>query len=494
MLAIIPGARRKQGIVMQQADRHHKNLQSILAHINELMDKQALISSLVTKQHMRRHELVQGLVAKQQANELRRQINQLHPADIAYVLERQPLDRRKTLWELVDHALDGAVLLEVSDSVRDSLLADMDSGEILRAAGHMDSDDIAELVPDLPQQLVPDLLASLEHQERERVQSALRFPEHTVGAIMDFDFLAVREENSLDVVLRYLRRRERLPAASAPLLVVDRENTLQGTLALEAILTHAGETRVGDVMRRHPVVFHTDDSASEAAGAFERYDLIAAPVVNAHNQPVGYLLIDEVLDYVHETSQRDLLAQAGLREEEDLFAPVWHSGRNRWPWLGLNLLIAFIASRIIGQFEHTITQVVALAALLPITASVGGNTGNQTLALVIRGLGLGQLEGGNFRRLMGKELGIGLLNGLIWGGLMGLVVWFIYHQANLGWVMFAAMVLNLLLASLAGVLIPVGLKRAGQDPALGSSILLTGLTDSLGFLIFLGLAALVLTR
>lgn len=477
---------------MPQADRQHKNLQSILAHINELMDKQALISTLVTKQHMRRHELVQGLVAKQQANELRRQINQLHPADIAYVLERQPLERRRMLWELVDPVRDGAVLIEVSDSVRDSLLADMDSGEILSAAGHLDSDDIAELVPDLPQQLVPDLLASLEHQERERVQSALRFPDDTVGAIMDYDFLAVREENTLDVVLRYLRRREKLPAASAPLLVVDRQNTLQGTLALEHILTHAGETRVGEVMRRQPVVFHTDDPAAEAAGAFERYDLIAAPVVNAHNQPVGYLLVDAVLEYVHDASQRDLLAQAGLREEEDLFAPIWHSGRNRWPWLGLNLLIAFIASRIIGQFEHTIAQVVALAALMPIAASVGGNTGNQTLALVIRGLGLGQIDRANFRRLMLKELSIGLMNGLLWGSLMGLVVWLIYGRAALGGVMLGAMVLNLLLASMAGVLIPVGLKRAGQDPALGSSILLTGLTDNLGFLIFLGLGTLML--
>ncbi|MET0091127.1 MAG: magnesium transporter [Candidatus Thiodiazotropha sp.] len=479
---------------MQPAKRQHKNLQAILTHINELMDKQALISSLVTKQQMRRHDLVQGLVAKQLANELRRQINQLHPADIAYVLERQPLERRGTLWELVDPALDGAVLLEVSDAVRDSLLADMDRGEILKAAVHLDSDDIAELVPDLPQQMVPELLASLEHQDRERVQSALGFPEDTVGAIMDFDFLAVREDNSLDVVLRFLRRRERLPAASAPLLVVDRENTLQGTLALEAILTHPGETRVAEVMRRQPVVFHTSDPAADAASAFERYDLIAAPVVNAHNQPVGYLLVDAVLDYVHEVSQRDLLAQAGLREGEDLFAPIWHSARNRWPWLGLNLLIAFVASRIIGQFEHTIAQVVALAALLPITASVGGNTGNQTLALVIRGLSMGQVERGNFPRLLGKELSIGLMNGVLWGGLMGLVVWGIYGQPMLGGVMLGAMVLNLLLASLAGVLIPVGLKRYGQDPALGSSILLTGITDTLGFLVFLGLAAWFLVQ
>lgn len=477
---------------MHQADRQHKNLQLILAHINEMMDKQALISSLVTKQQMRRHELVQGLVAKQQANELRRQINQLHPADIAYVLERQPLERRRMLWELVDPSRDGAVLIEVSDSVRDSLLADMDRGEILSAAGHLDSDDIAELVPDLPQQVVPELLATLEHQDRERVQSALRFPEDTVGAIMDYDFLAVREDNTLDVVLRYLRRREKLPAASAPLLVVDRQNTLQGTLALEQIITHPGETPVGRVMRRHPAVFHTDDPAAEAAGAFERYDLIAAPVVNAHNQPVGHLLVDAVLDYVHDASQRDLLAQAGLREEEDLFAPIWHSGRNRWPWLGLNLLIAFIASRIIGQFEHTISQVVALAALLPIAASVGGNTGNQTLALVIRGLSMGQIEQGNFRRLLMKELSIGLMNGVMWGSLMGLVVWMIYGSPALGGVMLGAMVLNLLLASMAGVFIPVGLKRAGQDPALGSSILLTGLTDNLGFLIFLGLGSLML--
>jgi magnesium transporter len=280
-----------------------------------------------------------------------------------------------------------------------------------------------------------------------------------------------------------------LPAASDRLMVVDRGGVLRGTLGIAALVVHPGETSVAAVMDKQPVSFHTNDDAADAARAFERYDLIVAPVVNSHQQLVGCLKVDDMLDYLRQSSHKDVLAPVGLSEDEDLFAPPWRAARGRWAWIALNLFTAFVASRVIGQFEGTIERIVALAALMPIVASVGGNTGQQTLALMIQGMALKQVNSGNFRYLVSKEVGVALINGVLWGGVMGAITWTLYGQLPLGVIMFAAMVLNLLLAALTGALVPMALRRIGQDPALGSSIILTGFTDSFGFLIFLGLAA-----
>ena len=471
---------------------HPRNLEGALAHIQFLLDKQELVQEVVHKTEMTRHELVENLVERQQTEELRRQINSLHPADIAYVLESLPLERRRRIWELVDGSHDGAVLLEVSDAVRPTLIADMDREELVDAAEQLETDEIADLVPDLPKDVVPELLGKLNLEDRAQLQSALSFPEGSVGSLMDFDVVMVREDVTLDVVLRYLRRRGELPAASNLLMVTDRDGALRGILPVEALLVHDGEERVADVMIRDPVFFHTNDSARDAAQSFERYDLIVAPVVTVHNRLVGCIKVDAILDLIQEISQKDLLGQAGLSEDVDLFAPVWRAARSRWFWLGLNLVTAFIASRVIGQFEGSIEKIVALAALMPIVASVGGNTGNQTLALMIRGYALRQINPGNFRYLVLKEIAVALVNGLLWGGVMAGITYLLYEQWPLAVIMFAAMVLNLLLAAFAGLLIPAGLKAVRQDPALGSSILLTGLTDSMGFLIFLGLATVFL--
>jgi magnesium transporter len=471
---------------------HPRNLEAALAHIQFLLDKQELVQEVVHKTEMARHELVENLVERQQTEELRRQINSLHPADIAYVLESLPLDRRRRIWQLVDATHDGAVLLEVSDAVRPTLIADMDRAELVDAAEQLETDEIADLVPDLPQDVVPELLEKLNLEDRAQLQSALSFPEGSVGALMDFDVVMVREDVTLDVVLRYLRRRGELPADSNQLMVTDREGKLRGILPVEALLVHDGERLVAEVMIRDPVFFHTNDSARDAAQAFERYDLIVAPVVTVHNRLVGCIKVDAILDLIQEISQKDLLGQAGLSEDVDLFEPVWRAARSRWFWLALNLVTAFIASRVIGQFEDSIQKIVALAALMPIVASVGGNTGHQTLALMIRGYALRQINPGNFRYLVLKEFAVALLNGLLWGGVMGGITYLLYGQIPLALIMFAAMVLNLLLAAFGGLFIPAALKAIRQDPALGSSILLTGMTDSMGFLIFLGLASVFL--
>jgi magnesium transporter len=469
-----------------------RNIQATLRQVRELLHKQEIIESLVSRQHAHRQDLVESLVARQHEVELSQKFRHLHPADIAFVLESLPREQRLRLWRLVPSELDGAVLLEASDAVREFLIADMDKGEILRAARGLDGDDIADLVPHLPSDLVPELLGSLTPEDRAEAHNALAFPEGTVGALMDFDMIPIRENKRLEVVLRYLRRFDRLPDHTNKLMVVDKGGMLTGVLFLQDLLVHDPDILVADIMEREPVHFRTDDDIEEVAGAFERYALVSAPVVNAHGQLVGRLTVDQVMEVALDAAQEDMLAQVGLQPEEDLFANVWRAARNRWPWLVINLVTAFMASRVIGVFEGTIEKVVALATLMPIIASIGGNTGNQAVALTVRGLALDQIDQRNVRHLMAKELGISAINGILWGSVMAAVTWLLYGQMLLGAIMTAAMLLNLLLAALVGVAIPLGLKYLGRDPAMGSSIILTFLTDAGGFFIFLGLAAALL--
>ncbi len=477
---------------MQHELKHQKNLQVVLEQVLDLLKKQQLVESLVHKQAMPRHDLVQSLVERQHLVELQKKLERLHPADVAFILENLPLAQRKIVWNLVKVENDGAILLEVSDAVRETLIEEMENSEIIGAAKHLDSDEIADLVPDLPSDMALELLTSLDSQHRAKVQSVLSFPEGTAGALMDFDFVTVREDVSLDVVLRYLRIRGELPEQLDQLFVVDRSNVLKGLLPLRELLIRDADLLVSDVMKTEPIFFYTDDSAREAALAFERYDLISAPVVNLHHQLVGCLGIDVIMDFIDETSQKEILSQVGLQEEEDLFASVWKSAQNRWAWLALNILVAFIASRVIGLFEGTIERIVALATLMPIVANIGGNTGNQTIALIIRGLALDQIHPNNFWRMLYKEVAVSFLNGILWGSVVGLFAFILYHNVSLAIVMITAMIGNLLIASLVGVFTPLLLHKLGRDPAIGSSVILTAMTDSMGFFIFLGLATIFL--
>lgn len=472
--------------------QHQRNLAETLRQVVDLLNKQQLVSDLVKKQDSPRHELVQTLVAKQQLAALQQKLQQLHPADLAYVLEQLPLRDRIKVWDLIEVPRYGAILLEVSDAVRTSLIDDLEQRELIHAIEYLDSDEIADLMPDLPSDMVRAVMKSLDQQDRAQVQSVLEFPEGSVGALMDFEMITVRQDVNLDVVLRYLRRRGEIPSGVDQLFVVDRTGVIQGTLKLNLLLISAPETMVAQLMDRDALFFYTHDSAAETAHAFERYDLISAPVVNLHQQVVGCLGIDAVMDFVEARASRERLSQVGLSEEEDLFAPLWRSARNRWLWLAINLMTAFFASRVIGMFEATIVQLVALATLMPIVASVGGNTGNQTVALMIRGLALKQINRSNLRYLLLKELGIAAVNGSLWGSVMGLFALLLYQNIALALVMMAAMMLNLMIAALAGLLIPLTLQHLGRDPVMGSSVMLTFMTDSMGFFIFLGLASVFL--
>lgn len=477
---------------MAEIQESKESLQESLQQVITLLNKHKLVEELVHKQDMPKHELVESLVHKQNLAELQKKLDVLHPADVAYILEALPLEQRLDVWDMVKAERDGEILLEVSDAVRQTLIADMDSDELLAAAEQLDTDELADLAPDLPKDVLQDLLDSLDIQNRERLQSALAYPDDAVGALMDFDIVTIREDISLEVALRYLRRIGSLPDHTDKLFVVDRHDILRGVLPLKRLVVSDLDLGVAEVMAGDAVVFHPEDVADEAAKAFERYDLVTAPVVDENNKLVGRLTVDAVMDFIRDEAESDMLSMAGLREEEDLFSSVWKSVQNRWSWLAINLITALVASRVIGLFEGSIEKIVALAALMPIVAGIGGNSGNQTITMIVRGLALGQISAYNMKSLLMKELGVSLMNGLIWGSVLGLVAYWLYGNIALGVVMMSAMTLNLLLSAVMGVLIPLLMNRSGRDPAVGSSVLITAMTDSGGFFIFLGLATIFL--
>jgi magnesium transporter len=469
-----------------------ESLSASLQQVISLLEKHRLVESLVHSQQMPNHELVESLVHKQNLQELQKKLDVLHPADVAYILEALPLEQRLDVWELVKAERDGEILLEVSDAVRQTLIADMDSDELLAAEEQLDTDELADLAPDLPKDVFQDLLDSLGAQNRARLQSALSYSDDSVGSIMDFDIVTIREDITLEVALRYMRRLGSLPDHTDKLFVVDRHDILRGVLPLKRLVVSDLDDVVADVMSEDAVVFHPEDVADDAAKAFERYDLVTAPVVDENNKLVGRVTVDAVMDLIREEAESDMLSMAGLREEEDFFASVWKSVQNRWAWLAINLVTALVASRVIGLFENSIEKIVALAALMPIVAGIGGNSGNQTTTMIVRGLALGQVASHNMKSLITKELGVSLLNGLLWGGVLAIIAYALYGSYQLGLVMMAAMTLNLLLAALMGVMIPLVMNKFGRDPAVGSSVLITAMTDSGGFFIFLGLATIFL--
>lgn len=419
-------------------------------------------------------------------------LHELHPADMAVLLESLPPKERVVVWRLAEPEDDGEVLLEVSEAVRETLIEAMNREELLSAVEDMDADELAELADDLPHQVVYEALQTRDEEEREQVKAAMSYEDGQVGALMDFELVSVRADVTCEVVLRYLRRFDSLPDHTDKIFVVDEEDVLIGVLPVRKLLISNPEDLVADVMATDVVRFSPQDDAEEAAQAFERYDLVTAPVIDANGKLIGRITIDEMVDVIREESEADILNMAGLQEEEDLFAPVLDSVKNRWMWLAINLCTAFLASRVIGAFEGSIEKIVALAALMPIVAGIGGNSGNQTITMIVRAMAVGQLADIQAGRLLKKEIGVALVNGILWGSVMGLLSYVLYGSVGIGLVMVAAMTLNLLLAAAVGVLIPIVMEKLGRDPALGSSVLITAVTDSGGFLIFLGLATIFL--
>ena len=423
---------------------------------------------------------------------LKEVLEPLHPADIAWVLEALPLDERLAVWNQVRSDSDGDILLEVNEGVRQTLIDAMDRSELVDAVETLDTDEIADLVDDLPPDVMAEVQEGLSHEERAQLRAAMSYPEESVGARMDFEMVSIREEVTIDMVLRYLRRYKTLPDHMDQVFVVDRRGILKGTLSVAQILTSDPTKQVRRIMHTESFTLNPLDDVSEAAQAFERYDLVSAAVIDETGRLVGRLTVNEIVDVIREESEEDAYGAVGLDDEQDLFGSVWSSAKSRWLWLGVNLCTAFFASRVISAFDGTIERVVALAALMPIVGGMAGNSGNQTLTLLVRSLAMGQVTLSNTADIWRKEVGVAILNGLIWGCIAGLLAWALYWDTpegqKLGIVMALAMFLNMLQGAVVGLAVPFVLKKLGRDPAMGGSVLLTFMTDSGGFLIFLGLA------
>jgi len=415
----------------------------------------------------------------------------LRPAEIAHLLESLPLTQRNVVWELLDEHAAGEVLLEVTDDVRDSLLQEMDLADIVAATEGLEIDDLADLIKDLPRHITWEVIDSLDHQNRERLEAVLPYPEDSAGGLMNLDTVTVRAEVTLDVVMRYLRRLgDRVPDDTDKLFVVNRDGFYLGALALSRLLTHDPDESVAEVMTLDIQPIPADWSEREVANRFEQHDLLSAPVVDAQGRLLGRITIDDVVDVIREEGEHQFMGRAGLSEDEDMFAPVLISARRRALWLGINLLTAFLASWVIRQFESTIDQIVALAVLMPIVASMGGIAGTQTLTLAIRGIALGQLSSNNSRWLMIKELSVGAINGVIWAVVVGVIAGAWFQDTHIALLIATAITINLIFAALAGAALPLLLQKFGIDPALAGGVLLTTVTDVVGFLAFLGLATL----
>jgi magnesium transporter len=420
--------------------------------------------------------------------ELHHKLRALHPADLAHILEALPTGDRLTVWREIEPGKAGEVLVEMSHAVRAAVVEATDADALRAILAKMDADDIAYVAEDLPSAILEEVYRTLDARGRVWVESSVSLPDGSVGVLMTPEVVAVREGWTVEGCLAEIRRCGRLPRQADGLFVVDARHVLRGAIALQDVLVSSPERPVADLMREDVVAFTPDDRASQAAAAFERYDLVSAPVVDDRGKLVGRVTVDAVMDFLRREAELRDLKRAGLSGEEDLFAPVWASARNRWSWLAVNLVTAFLASRVIGVFSETIEKLVALATLMPVVASVGGNTGNQTVALLVRALALDQVTASNVRHLVAKELGVSLVNGLMWGAVMGTFALLSYRSAALGLVMAAAILLNLLVAAVVGLAVPFLLQRSGRDPAQGASVLLTFTTDGMGFFLFLGLA------
>jgi magnesium transporter len=426
-------------------------------------------------------------------SQVHRLVNSMHPAEVASLLESLPPTQREVVWDLVDPELEGDVLVELNDEVRAGLISEMDADELVAAAEGLEVDDLADLLSDLPETVNQQVLRSMDSQDRERLNAVLGFEEDTAGGLMNTDTVSVRPDVSLETVLRYLRMRGEIPDKTDALFVVNRHDRYLGVLSVTRLLTEDPERTVGEVMDTAVEGIPPDLPANRVASLFQDRDLVSAAVVAPDSRRLlGRITIDDVVDVIREEADHSVMSMAGLDEEADMFAAVVPSARRRGVWLGVNLATAFLAAWVVGLFETTIQNIVALAVLMPIVASMGGVAATQTLTLIVRGLALGQVERANARWLLTKEVAVAMLNGLAWASVVALVSYAGYRQWKISAVIFAAMVVNLLAAALAGVMVPLSLKRFGVDPAVAGGVIVTTVTDVVGFASLLGLGTLIL--
>ncbi len=425
-------------------------------------------------------------------SQLRSMLNAMHPAEIAHLLESSPPARRRYLWDLVDPENEGETLIELGEEARASLIEVMESDDLVEAVKDLEVDDVADFLQGLPGRLIEQTLSGMSRQQRDRVERVLAYDEDTAGGMMTTDVITTRANVCVDVVLRYLRMQNKLPTHSDSLIIIDKYNKYLGILPISVLLTSLPDATVEDIMDDQQAAIPADMHSSEVASLFEDRNLISAPVVDKNTNLLGRITIDDVVDVIRDEAEHSMMSMAGLNEEEDLFASVIPSVKRRAIWLGTNLLTAFLAAWVINQFTETLESAIALVVLMSIVPSMGGIAGSQTLTLVIRGMALGQIDAGNTRSLLIKEMLLGLINGVIWAIVVFVISVMFFNDTSIGIVVAIAMLLNLLIAPLTGVLLPIALRKLGIDPALAGSVLLTTVTDVVGYTAVLGLATLLL--
>jgi magnesium transporter len=426
--------------------------------------------------------------------QVRKLLKNLSAAEIGDLLESLPVAKRLAVWEMTDPELDGEVLVDVNDEVRGTLIRGSTPDELVAAVGDLDLDDLADILDDLPDAVTTKVLNAMTQQDRHRLAQVLSYPEDSAGGLMDPDFLSVRPDVTLDVVLRYLRMREELPEVFNQLFVIDRNGRYLGSLRLAVLLTQPPESTVGELMDSSIKAIPVTLPARDVAMEFEHHDLVTAPVTDPDGRLMGWISVDDVVDVIREEAEHTMLASAGLDEEDDMFAPIVQSARRRWIWLGVNLVTAFLAAFVLYAFEPTLDQIVATAVLFPIVMSMGGIAGTQTLTLMIRGMATGQVSSSNATALLRRELAVGMLNGVVFSVVIAVIAMIWYEDVPLGLVMAAAILVNLVAGALAGALIPGMLRRMSIDPALAGGVVLTTVTDVIGIVAFVGLATFILLR
>lgn len=425
-------------------------------------------------------------------SQLKQLINSLSAAEIGVLLESLPQTKRQAVWDLVEVALDGDVLVEVNDEVRAGLIRHSSADDLVQAVGDLDIDDLADILNDLPDAVITEVLRAMDRQDRERLAQVMSYPEDSAGGLMDPDVVTVRPDVSLDVVLRYLRLRGELPEVFDQLFVVNRSGQYLGQLKLSDLLTNEPASQVTDLIDSDTAAIPIDMSARQVAIEFEHHDMVSAPVTDQDGFLLGRITIDDVVDVIREEGDHMVLTAAGLDEEDDMFAPVLQSAQRRWLWLGVNLITTLLAALVLYAFQPTLDELVELAVLFPVVMSMGGIAGTQTLTLVIRGMATGQVSARNSMAILRKELAVGILNGIVFSIIIAAIAYLWYGNAGLGLVMGIAIILNLMAGALAGALIPVILKRMSIDPALAGGVVLTTVTDVIGILAFIGLASYLL--
>jgi len=417
-------------------------------------------------------------------------VGDLSPGDAAHLITSYPPRVRQVLWSLLEAEQEAEVLNELPEELRNQFLVEMEPQALASIVGQLDDDDVADILHDLPESITEQVLAIMDEADRSRIATVLAFPDDVAGGLMSTDTITIRADLTLDVVMRYLRRHAEIPENTDSLVVVSRDDRFVGILPIRTLLVADPQQSVREMMVTSRDAIPAQLDAAEVARLFERNDWISAPVIDEQGRLLGRITIDDVVDVIREEADHSLTSLGGIADDEDTFSTVLQTAPRRALWLGVNLITAFVAASVINMFQDTIEKVVALAVLMPIVASMGGIAGTQTLTVLIRGIAMGQLNSRNQRWLVGREAMVGLFNGALWALVVAIAASLWFQDWTLALIIGAAMVINLLTAGVAGALIPLALRGWGIDPALAGGVLLTTVTDVVGFLAFLGLATL----